>query len=265
MWPPELAARKLVLLLRPPGWRLLAPELRRPVRYLACTALAAQAVLVLGWLIAGELDPGYSPVDQTVSELGARDAENPWIVNGSFVLWGAGFMALGVAISYTLQGRPWARVAPALFLFCGICAMLFGLLPLDCAATVDQRCDGRLHAGELSWRHYGHVYAGLAFQAALAITPFALARSEWPSRLARLTLAAGVVGLAIGAAVFLSFQVDDAPYGVYQRLGFGVVHGWVVLIAGALLIEASSRWPTRSVEDGPFASLFRTGDGSGAR
>ena len=256
MRPPELAARKLVLFLRPPGWPLLAPQLRSRVRYLACLALAAQVLLTVAWVVAGALQPGYAPADQTVSELAARNAEHPWIVRTAHLIWGAGFVALGAAVTHTLRGAPWSRVAPALFIACGVAIIAVGLLPLDCAATVDRLCEAREKAGALSWRHYGHHWAGLAFQLALLMTPFALARSEWPSRLGRLTLACGIVGVGIGVASFLSYTVEGAPHGVYQRLGLGIVHLWVLGVAGGLLIEASSRWPSRSVDEGPFASLL---------
>lgn len=273
MWPPELAARKLVLLLRPPNWPLLAPAVRPRVRFLACTALVAQAVFIAAWIVAGALEPGYQPADQTVSQLGGREGEHPWIVNAGFLAWGAGFVALGWALMYSLRPKPWWRVSPLLFALCGVCAAAFAFLPLDCSVLADPGCEARRDAGLLSWRHYGHDWVGLAFQLLLMLTPFTIARSQWPSRLGRLTLLNGVIGVVLGVATFLSFHAEGAPYGIYQRLGLGVVHVWVLLIAGALLIEASSRWPKRSVAEGPFASLFdrtraphwakRRGHGSG--
>jgi uncharacterized protein DUF998 len=253
MWPPELAFRKMVLLLRPAGWPLVPPELRPRLRALAIAALAAQAVLVAAWLVAGSLESGYDAADQTVSELASVTADHSWIVRAAFVAWGLGFVALGAGTAITLRGRPWSRVTPALFVGCGICVAALGMLQLDCAATVNDVCDARQDAGLLSWHNYAHHWVGLAFELLLLATPFALARAEWPHLIGKLTLLCGVTGIAIFAATWAGFSREDAPFGVYERLGLGVVHVWVVLVAGGLLVEASSRWPSRTAAEGPLA------------
>jgi hypothetical protein len=63
--------------LRPAAWPALPDAVRRRVRALACLAIAAQVVFVVGWIIAGALEPGYSPVRSYVSELGRRGAAHP--------------------------------------------------------------------------------------------------------------------------------------------------------------------------------------------
>jgi hypothetical protein len=257
MWPPMLAAHKLVLLLRPPGWPLVPRERRARLRLLAIAALAAQAIFVAAWIVAGELQAGYSATHQTPGELGDAAARHPWIMRAAFLVWGAGFVALGAAVTITLRGRPWSRVGPALFVAAGIAAASLGPLWLDCGATVDPACESRLEAGLLSWHTYAHHWIGLAFQLLLLATPFALARAMWPYLIGRLTLLNGVVGLAVFAAAFVGFAQDDAPYGVVSRLGLGVIHLWVILVAVPLLVEASGRWPSRSLQEGPFASFFR--------
>src|SRR4051812_4605545 len=120
MWPPQIGFRKLVLLLRPPGWPLVPQEQRARLRALAIAALAVQGLFVAAWLVAGSLEPGYDAVDQTVSELGSLTAHHSWMVRAAFVAWGLGFVALGAGTAITLRGRPWGRVTPALFVVSGI-------------------------------------------------------------------------------------------------------------------------------------------------
>src|SRR4051812_46468787 len=67
-------------------------------RKLAWAALAGQVVFIASWVVAGALEPGYSHLDQGVSELGARTASHAWIINAGLVVFGLTFVALGVAL-----------------------------------------------------------------------------------------------------------------------------------------------------------------------
>jgi hypothetical protein len=236
--------------LRPAGWPALPDAVRGRVRALACLAIAAQVVFVAGWIIAGALEPGYSPVRSYVSELGRRGAAHPWIFDISVAVWGAGFIALGVALAMALRKRRWARVAPALFVLAGVCAILDAPLRLDCATTISHLCRAQEKAGSLSWREYGHVWASFGIELSLLLTPFALARSLWPGRLARIVLlGAVVVAIALALLAGLGGWIGaHSPYswdaGLWQRIWLGVVHGWVAICAGALILEASSGWPS---------------------
>jgi Protein of unknown function (DUF998) len=219
------------------------------VRALAYLAILAQVLFVAGWIIAGALEPGYSPVRSYVSELGRRGAAHPWIFDVSVVAWGAGFIALAIALAPALRGQRWAWVAPALFVLAGVCAILDAPLRLDCAATISHVCRARQTAGLLSWREYGHVWASFGIELSLLLTPFALARSLWPGRLARLvSLGAVVVVIALVLLAGLGGWVGaHSPYswdaGLWQRIWLLVVHGWVLICAASLLLEASPGWP----------------------
>ena len=238
--------------LRPAGWPTLSSAVRRRVRALAWLAIAAQVAFVAGWVVAGALEPGYSPVRSYVSELGRRGAAHPWIFDLSVVVWGAGFIALGSALALTLRTRRWARVAPALFVVAGVCAILDAPLRLDCAATISHICRVRETAGSLSWREYGHVWASFGIELSLLLTPFALARSLWPGSLARLVLGGAlVVAIALLLLAGLGGWIGaHSPYswdaGLWQRIWLAVVHGWVLICAAALLLEARATGPSVS-------------------
>jgi hypothetical membrane protein len=231
--------------LRPPPWPAL-PDADRPrVRALALFAAATQALFVAAWIIAGALERGYSPVRMYVSELGRRGAAHPWIFDVSVVIWGAGFVALGIALVPGLRTRSWWWAAPCLFVLAGVLVMLEAPLRLDCASSVDHVCAARQAAGALSWRHYGHQAVSFAIVAMLVLTPFALARAERPSRLARLTARVGFAG-AILWALSLSTHGAGHSAGLWQRIGLLIVHAWVLVCATALLVEALPDWPRRS-------------------
>jgi hypothetical protein len=232
------ALSELVLWIRPQVWPPLADHVRRRVRALALFAFAAQVIFILGWILAGALERGYSPVRSFISELGRRGAANAWIFDLSVVVWGLGFIALGIASASALRGQRWGKALPSLCVLAGVFAVLDAPLRLDCAATVEHLCRAREAAGALSWRHYGHEWSSLGIEVALVLTPFALAVSAWPSRLARLVLGAGVAVLLARATTYLLSGGFNGHNGLEQRLWLLVVHVWVAICACALLAEA---------------------------
>jgi hypothetical protein len=240
--------RALVLWLRPAGWPAVSPVLRPRLRAVAVGAIVAQVLFVVAWIVAGGLEDGYSATDSYVSELGAGDVHDAWIVNGGILVLGAGFACVAAGLAIVLRGRPWARVAPALFGGCAVLTAAGAFMTLDCRFSVDAACKARQDAGVLTWHHYGHGWASAVVPLLLVATPFALARAEWPSLLARITLASGVGGLVLWLVSLAGEGETGGPVGLYQRLGLAVVHYWVIVIAITLLIEASGRF---SPESGP--------------
>jgi Protein of unknown function (DUF998) len=203
-------------------------------RSLAGIALAGQLVFIASWIIAGALEPGYSHAEQGISELGARDADHPWISNTGVVVLGLSIAALGPALLAVLPRRRASRVAAILFGVAGGLVVLGGLFQLDCGMSQD-RCVDRWEAGELSFGHAVHLWVGLGFNLAFVLTPFALARSLWPRPSGLLALAAGVDGVVILIVVEALAFSDAASGGLVQRLGLGVVHLWVLIVAAGVL------------------------------
>jgi hypothetical protein len=218
------------------------------VRILASFAIAGQVFFIAGWIVAGLLEPGYSPVRSYISELGRVGAAHPWIFDLANIVWGAGFIALALALLPVLRARPWARVAPSLFALTGVFAILLAPLRLQCAQAVDKLCRARELAGTLPWQHYAHNWLAFGVQIALLATPFVLARCVWPSRLSRLLLGAAIVLVLFLAAAFLLGVGDDGYDGLWQRTQLLIVHGWVLTCAGALIIQASAL-PTSTVSN----------------
>ncbi len=202
-------------------------------------AVAGQLAFVAAWVIAGALESGYSAADQTVSELAAGGAANPWI------LW-LGLLSLSFSDGSTallLRERlGFAGWLPAaMFAVAGLGVLVILALPLDCMVNGDAACDARVDAGEASWQHRGHNVAAVSVQLILVVTPFAVAYAlRRRPRLAWWAFAAGVVGVATVLAVATS-DPGAAGYGIYQRVTFGFVHLWVIAIAVAAFRGRRSR------------------------
>jgi hypothetical membrane protein len=232
----------------------------RLARALAWAAIAGQLVFTAAWVVAGALQPGYSHIEQAVSELGARNASHPWLMNAGLVVLGLSVAGLGPAVTAVLPRRRASRVAAWLFVAAGASIILAGLFQMDCGMT-QQACLDRFHAGQLSWHHDLHLWASLAFDVALVGTPFAISRSLWPAPSGLLALACGTSGVAFAVIFFILARPEVATAGLAQRAGLGVVHLWVLIVAvGVLYSTRTEREPEALTPLSPrrfFAGAWR--------
>jgi hypothetical protein len=211
---------------------------RTITRSLVWLAFAGQVAFVVSWIVAGALEPGYSHAAQGVSQLAARSAAHPWIVVVGLSALGVSFFLLGVALWRVLSRRR-ALVLLA-FALAGAALVVSALIRLDCEFS-DHHCRALWDAGRLSWHQEGHLWAGLASQLALGLTPFALARALWPGTAGAAALSAGAVGVAIGVVSFFGFGLDGAG-GLVQRADLFVLHVWSLIVGVGVL------WATRRAD-----------------
>ena len=232
------------------------------VRGLAWFALVGQAVFVAAWIVAGALDPGYSHAESGVSALGADDAENPWIVNGGFVVLGLSIAALGPALLGVLPRRTASRVAGALFVIAGLALASVAVLPIECDFG-SAACEARFEAGDLSWQTSAHIWVSFAFDLAFIGTTFALARALWPGPIAAAAVSAGLTGIAILAFSIAFYEAVGAGGGVVQRLGWLTAHAWVAIVAIGVLHRTAVARPSELIPVPPRAFWGQTWSGPG--
>ena len=203
------------------------------MRALIWFAFASQAAFVVAWLLAGALQPGYSHVDQGVSYLAAGDAKHPWIMAAALLLLAASFAALAIGLAATLtRGR---ALAVVLFAAVALAFALSAVFPLDCGATDRAGCEDAWRAGELSWQHEAHLWAGLTATVLLVLSGFALARALAPGTAATVALSAAVVGVLIAVASFVAHAIPGVAHGLVQRVDLAFVHLWVLIVGGGIL------------------------------
>jgi hypothetical protein len=229
---------------------------------LAWAALAGQVAFVAAWIVAGAIQPHYSSLHRTVSELAARSAAHPWIVTAGIVALAVAMAALGLALRAVLPRRPAATVTAVLFAAVGLCILLTATFPLDCGLG-DAHCRHLWQAGKLSWRVDGHLWAAFAAEVFLTATPFAIARALWPSPVGAAALSSGVIGIVIGA---ISFGVGSAgaPDGLVERIDLFVLHLWVLILAvGVLYATRREPPPSHLIPLRPRDFLARSWTGEG--
>jgi hypothetical protein len=223
------------------------------IRWLAIGSIVGQVVWVLAIAIGGAVEPGYSAYRDAISMLGALDAARPWLFDTAVAVWGLSFIAAAAALWLDAPASLRGRLGPALIGLTGLTQILDGYpFPLDCRRTIDAGCRAREVAGELSWQHYAHGYAFLVGVTALLVSVFAMAwrfRGEprW-GRADLLALAAGIIGLAVVAALLLVGDHEPGGnYGLVQRLSLSAGGVYVLALCAGLLAIRRERGRTASV------------------
>jgi hypothetical membrane protein len=199
-------------------------------RWLALGGLVGPIVFIVTFTVAGALRPGYSPIDQPVSDLGVGD--RAWVLNASVVF--LGMSLAGLAISFyrfvrRLADRPLRLVTATLLLAVGVGFAAAGIFPetdplhwlVGAPLTFAGAPLGFLLAGLILRRDPGHrgwatatLLASLAVLVVTAVT-FAIFSSYTPS-------AAGpeMVGQSGGLAERILFVAILAWYAAFGWLLF---------------------------------------------
>jgi hypothetical membrane protein len=216
---------------------------RTSVRALAWAALLGQGLFIVGWLVAGAVEPGYSSSAQTVSDLGGSFARHAWVMNASFVVLGVSMLALGPGLLAVLPRGRAAWMAIGLLALAALAFFLLVPYRLECSLETDARCLTRYHAGQLHWGTYAHVWDSLAARIAVLLTPFAVARALWPRPTGAVALALGVVGVLITVVAALLYGVTSGSSGVIERLELLSLNLWIVILAAGVLHETRPQRP----------------------
>jgi len=199
----------------------------------AFAAVAGQLAFVISWVVAGRLEPRYSPREEAVSALAAGTAEYPWIVTAGLLAWAVGTACCAEAVRRGMRLRR-LRLLPVVLLWVAALGMVaLALTPLDCSPVGGSRCLRLQRAGELSWTHYAHELTAGVPQIAVGLTPFVLWLTLRPGRGARLALAGGVAGILLAWWVGAARELNPGDRGVGQRLLLGAYVLWLSAVAVA--------------------------------
>ena len=195
--------------------------------YLSLAGILGPLVYFLLLTTLGFLWEGYSPLRDSMSELGAVDSPYKTMMN---VL---GFMGLGLsillfALAYHRQmEKSWLVKLTMLFLtIAGVFMIVVGFFPCD-SGCVDVTATGKLHS-------LTSIPQSIALPLAAISSAFAFGRDrrfgqKW--QLASFWI--GVASLATGP--LMSFSFSQPIVGLVQRLGIGLSLLWMLIVATKFL------------------------------
>ena len=199
---------------------------------LAICGIVGPIIYAIVLTVLGSLWPGYNPISQYMSELGAIDAPHAIVMN---VL---GFQLLGIFMTgygfglYRGVSKGWdSKIGVALIVIAGVDMVLVGFFPCD-PGCVNVSSTGIAHAITAKIASIAMTLGMLVVS--LRLRKDSLWRSYW------------VFTLAIAAVtIFLSplpmFPILSPWAGLLQRLGIGLALFWMEVMSIKLL-----RLPTRS-------------------
>jgi len=151
----------------------------------------------------------YSIISNTLSQLGAQNTPNAWIMNFTFVSLGIGSIIAGWRY---FEGFAFQRLFLVLFGISVTLAAFFSQAPVNAHTQYKILEDG--------WHSYFIFTAGMTFVILTVSSTFILENQK--DRL--LTTAAGI------SVIILSILMSEVPFikGVWQRLLFIISFGWMV-------------------------------------
>lgn len=177
--------------------------------------------LFVGVIIAGVMNPGYSHIDQAMSELGAQGSAthvlSPLINN--FPL-GILFIAFGLYLISTFKTSKLAIVSGVMILIHGIGSIMAGYFSCDAgcqpaspsSSQVIHNISGLIMFVSLTVAGWLWVYLGKKLLGSAAFSWFSLI----------------CMVVALGAALMLPHAVEAGHYfGLYQRINYGVSVVWL--------------------------------------
>lgn len=207
------------------------PHPTQPGRGPALVSAGAGAAFVVLLVLAGLLDPGYSPVSEAISALASTESHSAALMTAGFACLGLTSLATGVALLHALRGGL-ARTAAVLVLLAGVATLGDGWFRQSCS-SLQQECLRREASGDVSGAHVLHNLIALPLFLMLVVAAFLLAL------VARRTTRLHFLGrpALIGACLTLLFFVWFGS-GAYGSLGGLVQRALVLLGYGLPLVVA---------------------------
>jgi hypothetical membrane protein len=183
----------------------------------ASAGVVGPVAFVGGWLIAAAIRPGYSSVQEQISQLARLGAPHRALMTAAFIGFGVTVPAFAPVLDDSLgTGRVLA------------CTLsLAGLATLGVAAVPLSRSGGGLE--DVAHGTFATLgYIGMALSPMTGAVAF-YRRHQFTA--AGVSGAAGIVSAAsLAATPFVSTHI-----GLFQRLGLGVVDAWLVVMAISIL------------------------------
>ncbi|MFQ5400870.1 MAG: DUF998 domain-containing protein [Anaerolineae bacterium] len=193
------------------------------IRFLWLLGVFAPLWLSAVSVVAGALTPGYSPVSEVVSELGARGMPYADLMNG------AGFMLTGIFIILFSLG---AKRMMGNGKLAGLTSLLIALTGVGVFGSGYFPCDPGCAIENMSIPMLKHALAGLTTFAFSAVTPLVVSFHYWRSRRWGYFAYSLLTGVALLSLLSIMFSpIISGIEGLHQRAFLGIYFLWVIFFA----------------------------------
>ena len=189
---------------------------------LVVSGLIGPLVYALILSILAILEPNYNPITQSMSELGATDAQYAFLTNLlGFPLLGIFLICFTIGIHKLLPAGRISILAPCLLIISSVSLILTGVFRCD-PGCIDITLNGKLHS----------LFASLAaifmMPVPIAIMPRIYKKENWYNY-----IWFGLVTMLLTSilSLFYVFPSFANLTGLLQRLSMGVPFFWVMIIS----------------------------------
>lgn len=189
----------------------------------------------------GILEPGYDPISQSMSELGAVDAQNALVMNTlGFPLLGLFFILFSVGVHQNISSDKAARIGPLMIAISGVFLLLTGIFQCD-SGCIDVTLHGELHSffatlaaivmipvpltiiphiySDESWRHYIRISWFIVIMASIVSLLYMFPELEaWTGLLQRLAMAGPLIWIEVTAFKIHQHLKQHLPDSTFKEL-----------------------------------------------
>lgn len=194
--------------------------------FLAICGIAGPIIYLIVLVALGSLELNYSPIRQTMSELGSVDAKYNVIMNTiGFALFGLLLMAFAIGLDRGIGTGTFSRLGPALLVSLGLFIIMIGIFPCD-PESFKLTNIGKLHS-------FFVVMAVISMTFALVAISSRMWRDDRWRNYVAYTMWTALAMLII--AVLYRFGVFESWKGALERVLMAVPLLWIEVIAIRLL------------------------------
>jgi Protein of unknown function (DUF998) len=196
-----------------------------------CGVTYSVSFVAFGDVLAGLLDRGYDPLDQTISELSARGASTRPLLAASGLIGAGLLVAFGIGVLRAATGNRPLRVAGGLLVAHGVVNVQWLWFPMTARDEII--------AGSTRWNDAGHL-ALVAWSGLFALAEIGCGAAAFGRRFRVYSIVTAVTALVFGAltstqAANLVEGRSTPLMGVYERVGVGAWLLWITVLSVILL------------------------------
>jgi hypothetical membrane protein len=198
---------------------------RSPIRLLLLTGLVGPLLFAITVVFVGSLRPGYSHVNQFMSELGETGGYYAWVMNYLGFMISAGLILIFVIAFRTRLPRTVLNsVGTSLLIVFAVSMFFAGVYSCDVGCPLTERSlDQKLH-------DLFSILAFPAFTAGVFICGLSLSRTASWRRFGIYSLVTASLSLILLVAMIQSEALREGT-GIYQRLYLGVLFLWLAAMS----------------------------------